>query len=44
MTKNGEVTILENHMPIITSINPGVLFIQYKEKDTGKILQTEFAV
>ena len=44
MTKNGEITILDNHMPIITSINPGVLFIQYKEKDTGKTLHTEFAV
>lgn len=43
MTKSGEVTILDNHAPMIASIEPCVLYTKYK--DENNIEQREdFAV
>jgi F0F1-type ATP synthase epsilon subunit len=33
MTKSGEVTILDNHSPMIASIEPCVLYTKYMDKN-----------
>jgi len=43
MTKSGEVTILDNHAPMIASIQPCVLHIVYKDENNIDIIE-DFAV
>lgn len=45
MTKSWEITVLDDHMPMITSINPGVLIVSYHaSKEDTKLTTQEFAV
>ena len=43
MTKSGEVTILDNHSPMIASIEPCVLYTRYKD-ETGIEQREDFAI
>lgn len=43
MTKSGEVTILDNHSPMIASIEPCVLYIRYKDEN-NMVQRDDFAV
>ena len=42
MTKVWEVTILENHTPLVTVLNPSIISIVYT--DNGKKIEKNFAV
>lgn len=34
-TKDGEITILPNHMPLITALAPGILTVRFDHKETS---------
>ena len=43
MTGIGEITILPNHSPLLTSIKPSTLFVKYEDID-GKEKREDFAI
>lgn len=38
-TRNGEITILKDHMPLVSALKPSVLYIRYK--DENNVVQRE---
>lgn len=43
MTRMGEITVLDNHAPLITAIQPGTLYVIYKDENNIDI-RDDFAV
>lgn len=43
MTSLWEITILENHAPLVTSINPSTMYVVHKDKD-WKQVREDFAI
>lgn len=43
MTGVGEITVLDNHAPLLTSVKPSTMFVVYKDK-TGNEKREDFAV
>lgn len=48
-TKDGEITILPNHMPLITALAPGILTVRFDGKETsyaigGGVVETSGSV
>jgi F-type H+-transporting ATPase subunit epsilon len=42
MTTSGEITVLENHTPLLTSVKPSTMYIIYTENDKEK--RDDFAI
>lgn len=43
MTGIGEITVLDNHAPLLTSIRPSTMFVVYKDED-GTEKREDFAI
>lgn len=44
MTAVGEITVLENHAPLLTSIRPSNIVVVYDDEETGTQKEENFAV
>ena len=43
MTQMGEITVLDNHSPLITAIKPSTMFLVYKDEN-GMDIRDDFAL
>lgn len=43
MTQMGEITVLDNHSPLITAVKPSTMFLVYKDEN-GIEIRDDFAI